>query len=273
MTRRPSRAGFTLIELIIAGVVGSLIVLAAHRALVTNLRSYVVVNAQVRTQEVVRTAAAVLFSELRSLSPGAGDIIAMAPDSLTVRSMRTFGLVCTISLSGFTQQLTVRRVGDWFEPGDSVFILADNNVDLASDDVWLSGKISTMDTLATCASGDPAQIILLPGIKPAMTADSVRVGAPVRTYARYWYGLQQVDGEWYLTRREDAGTPEPLVGPLLGRSQAGLRFEYLDASEATTAVPADVAQVRVTIRAVSAVANLRGAPIGDSLTTYIFPRN
>lgn len=272
MRKPSSRGGFTLVELIVVAVLGLLVVMAAQKVMVNSVRAYTVVGARVQTQQAVRAGADVLFGELREISPSGGDLIAMAQDSLVIRSMRTFGVVCAVNPAG-TPVLRVRRVGGWLEPGDSVFLLADNDRLLSSDDVWLTAGVGTVDTTAVCGSGDAAQRITLPGMASAMAADTVRRGASIRAYTSYWYGLYEESGDWYLGRRGVDGVTQPLVGPLEPRASAGLRFAYFDRMGTVTAVATQVAQIRVTLRSSSRVTTPAGVPVGDSMVTSIFPRN
>lgn len=267
-----NRRGFTLIELIIVVALGTVVVLAVHTVLITTLRAYTVVGSQVQSRQTVRAGLNVLFAELREVSASGGDVLAMGQDSVTIRSMTSFGLVCAVTLGG-TPRVTVRRDGIAIAPEDSVFILADNDVDKASDDVWLVDGVGTVDTLATCPSGDAAAEISLPGLGTAMTVDSVRTGAPVRSYTHSWYGLHEWEGEWYLGWRGPSGSKEPLVGPLRSRSEGGLRIEYFDASGNSTTTPTDVAQFVVTLKSAWGVTTFQGTPVSDSVVSRIYPRN
>jgi hypothetical protein len=272
MRSQDSRAGFTIIELIVVAVLGSLVVLASHRIMVNSLRAYTVVGARVQASQTVRVGADVMFGELREISPSGGDLLFISPDSVVIRSMRAFGIACDVGYTA-TPTLTVRRVGYAMQPLDSVFFFADNDTRFSDDDVWLAARIGAVDTTVACASGDAAQRITLPGMAGAMTADSVRTGAPVRTFEHFWYGLEEVEGEWYLARRGEDGASEPLVGPLLPGSSNGLQFEFLNALGAATNFRNQVAQIRVTLRSASSVTTSLGQTVADSLVASIYPRN
>ncbi len=94
------------------------------------------------------------------------------------------------------------------------------------------------------------------------------LGAPVRGFTIYTYGLYLRNGEYYLAR-ESGGTTEPLVGPL---SPNGVSFTYMDSAGVVTTDPTAVSQIEVTLRSRSNVTNERG-PVTDSLTTTIYLRN
>jgi prepilin-type N-terminal cleavage/methylation domain-containing protein len=269
---RRGAAGFTLVEFLVVSVLGSIIVLTAHKVLVNNLRAFTIVGAEVRTREPIRAASEVLRGEIREISPAQGDLIAMTPDSLVIRTMRKLGATCAAYV-GTPSYLNVIRIGDWFEAGDSIVLLADNDIRRASDDRWLKARISSVDTTLTCGGGRRAQRLALPGMATAMTADSVRQGAPVRSFTRYWFGLVREGEQWFLARRPVGGSAEPMVGPLDGPSTPGLRFQYFDAMGAVTTTPADVARIDITLRSRSEVVGSDGKLVGDSVVATIYPRN
>ena len=272
MNARRGAAGFTLVEMLVVAVLGSIVMLSAHRVLVNNLRAFTIVSAEVRTREPIRAAAEVLRGEIREISPAQGDLLAMTADSLVIRGMRKFGVTCSAVVGG-TSYLTVARIGDWFEVGDSIVVLADNDVRKATDDAWLRAVVGSVDTTLTCGGGRQAQRLGLPGTLVAMTADSVREGAPVRAFTHYWFGLVR-DGEpWFLARRETGGTAEPMVGPLDGPSTPGLSFQYFDAMGNVATAPTDVARIDITLRSRSEVLGPDGDLVGDSVVATIYPRN
>ncbi len=263
------RRGFSLVELTVVVVLGLLVLTAVHTTLTTNLRAYTVVNSKVRSQQTIRGGSQILFAELRELSPRGGDLISMAADSMTVRSSSAFEIVCGAVKSA---KMDVMRYGRWIAIGDSVFVLADNDPARTADDVWHAARVSAVDTTATCG-GNEAHKITLQGMKAALAADSVLLGAPVRVYQYYSYSLAFVDGNWYLARSDPFGEAEPLVGPLRPPGEDGLRIEYLDSLGVTTTIPADVAQFRITLRSAPGAAGPNGELIADTIVTRIYARN
>ena len=268
------RRGFTMVELLVVVVLGGLLVTATYQVLITNSRTYTVNNAQIQGQQMLRAGVDVLFGELREISTKAGDLVEMGGDSLRIRAQREFGLVCSVDYSASPPQLTVLRVGPTFGSGDSVFVFHDNDPEKASDDAWRGGTISAVNDHATCGT-NPAQILSVPFVGSAATdspPDSVRVGAPVRGFDIYTYGLYQVEGDYYLgRRRHTAPEPDRLVGPLL--PTRGLTFRYLDNLGAVTTVDTDVAQIEVTLRYQSQVLNFQNDVVSDSVIVRVFPRN
>ena len=264
-----NRSGFTLVELLIVAVLGALVVAAAYQVLLVNQRTYTEQNAQIQAQQTTRAGMDVLFGELREISRAGGDVIAFASDSLRIRAGRNFGLVCAADVTNGT--MDVRRVGGWFADDDSVVVYAENQVNTAADDDWIIGRITARDTTVACG-GAQAQRITVPQITTAAAAaDTVRVGAPVRSFTHYTYGLYTLDGEPYLGRREGSTSAVPLVGPL--RTTNGIAFRYLDTLGTVTTTATNIAQIEVTLRTLSSARGADGAQVADSVTTRIYVRN
>jgi prepilin-type N-terminal cleavage/methylation domain-containing protein len=268
------RRGFTLVELMVVVVLGSILVMATYQVLATNTRVYAVNNARVQGQQALRGGIDILSGELREISTRGGDLISMQDQSLTIRAQRPFGLACAVDYSVSPPEITAFRVGPAFQAGDSVFVFHDNDPDRASDDEWFGGIVTSVDTTANCG-GSPAQILSLPFLATTATAsppDSVRVGAPVRGFEIFTYGEVDVGGEPYLGRWSRL-TPSPdiLVGPLV--PSQGLGFRYLDSMGRVTTVDTLVAQIEMTIRYQSALRDFRSEPVSDSILVRVYPRN
>ena len=162
----------------------------------------------------------------------------------------------------------MKKIGRYFASGDSIVVFADNDRNIASDDTILSGAVTSITEGETCTGTDTAQSLAVPDLIFALTNDTVRLGAPVRGFTIYTYGLYTVNGDYYLARKS-GGVTEPLVGPL---SENGVSFTYMDSGGSVTTNPRAVSQIEVTLRSRSKVINERG-PVGDSLTTTIYLRN
>jgi Tfp pilus assembly protein PilW len=252
-------------------VLGSLVVMAVYQVLLTNQRTYTAQNAQITAQQTVRAATDVLSGELRELSLKGTDILAIGSDSLKVRAVRKFGLVCATDIAN--GKVDVIKFGSWISVEDSVVLYAENKTTTASDDSWIKGRVTARDTTVTCGTRS-AQRLTIPAITTAASGashDTVRVGAPVRTYTLYTYGLYTLDGAPYLGRKDSGGTASALVGPL--QSTTGLAFRYLDTLNAVTATIANIAQIEITLRTTSTVRGPLGGYVADSVTTRVALRN
>ena len=276
------RRGFTLVELIIVVVLGTLVLAAAMQVLVTNQRTYTAQTAQIQAQQSTRAAMDVLFGELREISAQGGDLVTMSSHSLKVRTMRKFGVVCGVSASS-PPVLTVTKVGDWFADQDSVFIFADNQTNISSDDDWVDAYVTAVDTSAVTCGSTTAQRLSFGGQSGKFTApggDSVRTGAPMRSFVYYTYGLGTWEGKTYLGRLGRTGGGllgassdkwVPLVGPL--KATDGVEFVYLDSIGNVTATATEVRQIQVTVRTWSGAVDAVGHVVADSLTGTIYTRN
>jgi prepilin-type N-terminal cleavage/methylation domain-containing protein len=265
------RRGFTLTELLVVTVLGALVVAASLQILVTNQRTYTAQSAQIRGQQNTRAALDILTAEIREISPLGGDLITMGSTAMEVRVMRKLGVGCDVDYGG-TPSVRAIRVGDVFAKGDSVFVFADNDEDIRSDDTWITAIVTSVDTTELCGT-IPAMEIDFAGQAAAFAADSVRSGAPVRSFVHYTYGLYTMaDGQTYLAREGRDGNPAvPIVGPL--KPSGGLEFVYLDAEGNKTTVSTDVRQVAVKLRTHSGVLNSLGEIVSDSISAWIYTRN
>jgi prepilin-type N-terminal cleavage/methylation domain-containing protein len=270
MTR--GRRGFTLIEMLIVTVLGSLVLLAALQVLITNQRTYTAQNAAITGQQSTRMALELLFNELRQVSPQGGDILMMSSDSLRVRMMRKFTRACAVNTILGVPVLTTVDIGPVdFAVGDSVFIFADNDERDDDDDAWFAARV-TAAAAGTCPQdASAARVLSFTGQSGLFTADSVRVGAPVRSFTAVRFGLTTYNGDVYLGRAEGTAALSPVAGPL--RTTTGIQFVYRDALGAVTTTPADVRQIVVTVRSGSGVLNSLGQTVSDSITAWVYTRN
>lgn len=262
--------GFTLIEVLVVTMLGTLLAVGTFKIINLTQRIHTTQAAQVQGQQALRAGLAILFAELRELSPSDGDLLAMSKDSITFRAMRQVGYVCASDYSTNPPHFTLRRVGRWLDAGDSIVALADNDPTKALDDRWITGRVTSADTMSTCSGLDTAQEVYVEGLS---TSDTIRIGAMVRSYAPFTYGLFEFDGQPFLGRRSAGASPQPLVGPLRGRLEGGLAFTYLDENNVETLVGSDVALIQVELRTASRVLGTDGRPVSDSIVTRIHPRN
>lgn len=279
-----SRAGFTLVELLIALVVGAAIMGAAYRLLAGNQRFYRAQTQVTEVQQNLRAVGLILPGELREISASGGDIIAMSDTSISIRAMRNFAIVCSAPVPA-TGVVVVRNSMIYgyraMDPTrDSAFVFRDGDTDLSSDDRWLNAAIGSVAS-GLCTDGAAGTIVTLSGMVGGLSQlDSVTVGSPLRTYERVRYRLyDDGTGTWWLgTQVIVSGaysTISPLAGPL--RARDGLELRYYDAAGAVTAVEDEVATIEIVARAQSTQPiNTPGRAIGyyqDSLTVRVALRN
>ena len=170
----------------------------------------------------------------------------------------------------------MHNVGDPFARNDSIFVLAANRTDIVGDDVWKLATINTIADAPSCKGTDPAQLITLQfeGAPWGPPPDLVSVGAPVRAFLHYIYGLFEVDGLVYLGRERSGsgvtgGTYAPnLVGPL--RPVTAPTFTYWDGFGNATNVATEVEGIRIVLHTSAPRA---GGVLQDSLVSDVHPRN
>ncbi len=265
-----------MVELIVVTVLGALVLMAALTVLITNQRTYSAQSAVITGQQSTRMAMDVLFNELREVSPGGGDILAMSSDSIRLRLMRKFSIVCENWNGGgqprFLVENAIMGPSTRFAANDSVFVFADNQVNNDNDDRWVAAMITDADTTQICLSnGARASQVTFNGQRPLFNTDSVGLGAPVRSYQRFTFALTTFNGSPFLGRRDPSGTMVPIAGPL--RAGTGLEFVYRDSLGVVTNVPANVRQIVVRVRSGSGVLNSLGRPVSDSLLAWVYTRN
>lgn len=268
MTR--NRRGFTMIELVVVVVLGSLILGATLQVLLTNQRIYTGLNSRVRGSQSMRAALAVLSSELREISPPEGDLVMMDVDQLRIRAMRQLAVICHDTVRGETN-FRALQFGDPIAAGDSVVVFADNNSLRSWDDEWILTRVTSV--AATTCYGAAGQRLTFASATP-FTDDSVSSGAEVRAFTHVAYRLVQEGSEWFLGQSVSGvsgGAWQPVVGPL--RSSRGLEFRYLDESESVTTIATEVAMIDVTVRTGGDVVGSTGQLIADSVTVRIHTRN
>jgi prepilin-type N-terminal cleavage/methylation domain-containing protein len=264
--------GFTLVELLVVMVLGAVLFVASMQIMVTNQRAYAAQANQIRGQRSIRSAVDLMYGELREISARGGDLLAMGPSSMTVRSMRGFGVVCAVTRAD-PPVFTVLEVADRFAAGDSVFVFADNEGSAPDDDAWIAARVTAVDSTRRC-DGRKAQGLAFAGQGPRFsppTGDRVSLGAPVREFVRYTYGLVEHDGQAWLGRTTPDGVEVPLVGPL--QPATGLELAYLDGRGAVTTVSTDVRQIVVTIRTPGGPVGSVGEAAADSIRAVVYTRN
>lgn len=261
--------GFTLPELLIVVVLGTVIMMATYGVLITNQRTYTVQNAQIQGQQTVRAGLEVLSGELREISPPGGDLLQMDDQRIRFNGLRGLAIACNVDAPG--NKIIAMNVGEPLTGGSLVYIFQDNNPNLRNDDVWLAGTISSVGS-GTCPNGTAGQTLNLPGVGSAALA-GVLVGGPVRAYREYEYFMGTFDGESYLFSRDRtaAGDPQPLVGPLAAGD--GLRFRYFDEDGVPTTTATDVARIGVRLITRSGIIGPDNQPVTDTLRALVYTRN
>jgi prepilin-type N-terminal cleavage/methylation domain-containing protein len=252
------RRGFTLAEVLVAIVLGSVIAGALYQVLVYQNRFYTHERAAAVRHDALRTARAVLATDLMEASGSEGDFGSLTPDSVSLRSPVGFGVVCAIdSINGILSLIDVSGRLE-ASAGDSLLIYHRNG--------WLVRAASQAGAgigVANCSYGNGYSV------ERAVVTGSISgvpIGAPVRAFHRYTYSRQQNGSTWWLARTDRSGT-DVLAGPFSSDS-SGLQFVYRDVNGQPTTDPARVAWLDLMMVAEVPAFNRR-----DTLIASIRPRN
>lgn len=281
---RAAPAGVALVELLVAIVLGGVVTAAACRILQGDQRFYRSQSEVLDVQQGLRAVAYVLASELRGLDARDGDLLAIGRDSVVLRAMRTFGVLCAAPDSGAgSVVLSDALTFGTREPDparDRVLVFADGDPATAADDAWLDFGLVAFSGGARCDDGSPGTSVRLSGAIPALA--HVASGAPLRTYERTAYRLYADDEgmAWLGERHVSSGAwtaLSPVAGPL--RRGDGLALTFRDSTGAAVTSPSAVVRVDIVVRGLSpgpiAVPGRRatGQRYQDSLTVTVALRN
>jgi prepilin-type N-terminal cleavage/methylation domain-containing protein len=277
-------AGFTLVELLVVVVLAGVVLGAVGQLLQANQRFYRSQSQVLDVEAGLRAVAQLVPAELRELSARGGDIIAMGSDSITIRAMRSLGVICSppdVAAGALVVADSLSFGWRAMDPErDRVLVFRDGDPAAADDDRWLDFGLSSVSAGAACRDGASGTRLHLSG--PTADLDSVPEGSPLRTYERVTYRLYADDqGQSWLGERgySDAGWSalSPVAGPL--RRVGGLSFTYYDSAGGATAVPAAVVRIGVVARGRSAAPiavpgrAASGRPYEDSIVAQAFLRN
>jgi hypothetical protein len=209
-----------LVEVLVVLLLVSLLTTSAFAVLASQRRFYVAQLAIAATRDAARVALAVLTVELRAASPVAGDLYAIAADSVALRSYTGFGVVCRVD----GDEVTLRRIAGIFSgsPNDSIL-------------VYLGRRVASWGRAAVTGSRKPAGGRCPDGRRPdvvvrvAVPIDGAVTGAPARGFRPYVYRLYRGgDGRWWLGQKLRGGRFQPVAGPFADPAAGGLRFEFVD---------------------------------------------
>jgi len=270
------RGGFTMIEVLVALVVGMIVLSSVVQLLIVQGRGYRNQREQVDVRETAREAADLLSWDLRQAAVAGSSFGVLGGNAVTIRSFRGLGTVCG-------KHATLPRYGLW-KTGGNIQATVDDTalVYQIGRGQWNKLRITAVGTpaamgVAACAwaGARPPDVVVEFAVTASTDTSYVKVGAPFRTFRRVQYAEYQLNGRWWLGRKVGAAAAyELLTGPLLAPASNGLAFTYYDTLGAVTANPAAVGSVAFTLRTES-FKNTPGSSSPyqhDSVTTKVAVR-
>jgi len=258
------RGGFTIIELIVALVVGLIVLGSVVQMMIVQGRGYRKEREQVDVRETAREAAALLSWDLRQAAVGGSPFAVMGANTVTIRSPRGLGTICK-------KHPLLARYGLW-KTGGNILATADDSalVYQIGRGAWTKLKITAVGTPAAmgvtaCAwpGARPPDVVVEFAVNTKTDTSYIKVGAPFRNFRRVEYAEFQQNSRWWLGRKVGAAASyERLTGPLLAPGSNGLAFTYYDTLGAVTANTAAVGSVAFTLRTES----YKNTTVGSTFT-------
>jgi len=297
-----ARRGFTLVELVVAMVLGLMVGGLVHRMLLHAQRLARAHAERMALNENVRVAALVLAGELggigydeitpqASVALGApagvrSDLLAVEPGAVTYLAARGGGRVCRAA-SGPPPEIVV-AASSWESlraprATDSLLVFAEGNPATGSDDAWIHLGIVSAGA-GSCPGGEAGTALQVAVPAPLTLAALALVtpGAPARLAEVMQMRYYQSGGQsWFGMRSVSTGEAiTPVAGPLADSSAGvrGLTLRYRDAADAATSDPAAVRAVEFALVGVTEQPihgrDLRRPRVDSlALTARVAPRN
>lgn len=224
-----------------------IVVAGTLRALTVQKKFYARQARILDARHAMRASTTILTSELRGLNAFRGDIYSLGSDSIAIRSTVAFGIICAIDPGSGRLSLTNITGHFRLEAADSALVFVEGQTRF-DDDAARALPVTGITVFGpNCLSGEfPDRVLTVSG-----DLSGVKVGGPVRLYRPYVYGLFEMDGRWWLGRRNRAAGSSyiPVAGPLAPPSAQGLVLTYRDRFGAATTTPDEVQRVEIDVRA------------------------
>jgi len=267
------RAGFTLVEMLTALVLSGLIGLVLLRSTLNLQRMAEASQEGTTLQAAFDGGLGFLAVELAEVGRGSagGDLLRVAPDSLSYRGVRGSGIACRIDPSAVVIPLDRLRSTRTPQPGrDSLLVFVGVDSVQVAGDAWLA--LPVLGVGGTTCGGVPALRLLTAIDTTATPLGSLARLAPVRLFESMQARLYPSLGAWWLgARSESAGeTLQPLAGPFMA---GGASFSFRDSLLQPTLVAGAVRSIEVELAGRWSGWTGGGTARPDSARRTLFPRN
>jgi hypothetical protein len=248
-----ARRGFSLVETIVAM---ALTIVVAAMLGATLLNALAAASFQTNRMAVARTlryGVAFLTSELRGVSPAAGDLIAFADSSVRYRGHRGLAVTCAVGPDWVTVRNRLRfALRAWVPGRDSLRIFLTGAGASGAAHRWMRVPLLDIDAGAgvRCPDGAAATRLTTDFTTGSVPVADIKIGSPlhvfetmeVRLYpslGTFWLGVRSVSG---------GGSIQPALGPF---SASGLQLGFRDVGGNRATVPGAVAAIRAKLKATS----------------------
>ena len=280
------RRGFTLIELIIALVLMTLVGGVVYKLLNSTQRVSTAQAERMVLQSSVRTGVLVVPAELRELATNAGgatDLVHIATDSITYRAARGVGFTCAVTSTQVkilnTSVLPFNALRAIAPGRDSLLLYVESDPSTAADDIWVRLPVSSV-AASTCGS-NAAIAVTTPnflGLLPGGLLSNVVIGGPVRTEEVMRLKSYTSGGEQWVGVASLSGgdAVQPILGPITAN---GFSLAYFTGDGTATTTASAVRQIQLTLIGVTERAVAQGGNSGanvllqDTLVTRVMLRN
>ena len=247
------RRGLTILELLVAMVIGLVLLASVYRVLINQSQEYLLHRESIDVAETLRGASVLLTSEIEHTKANR-DLVTIGASTLKLRSFQNAGVLCARN----TATLVPVRFGVWIPSGlfasgtdDSVYLYRPSKSDWMHakvTQVWTSGLPSGTTPCTWTGGAATTRAVELAFWAIATDTVGVRVGSAIRGFRMTTYSLTSSGGRWWLGRQIGNGSVDLITGPL---EAGGLAFAYYDVDGNVTATPANVVSIKVTLTAES----------------------
>lgn len=269
------RRGYTVIEMLIASIIGLILLAAMMGVLLHQQRFYLLASDISDTMSEVHRVEQIMEPELLPLNATVGDIRYAGADSIKVRVFRGVFAVCSKGISSDVF-ITVRRLTTSSIPlsADSAFVYSRGSSPSLSDDRWVPVKLNGVND-AVCPDGTAAWRATVPALNGI--SSEIPIGASLRVFHDGSYWLTSGSEGWYLMTNATSGEPTTVAGPLTppdAPAPSTLRFHYYDSAGNLTTSLTDIARIKIEAAAEGEVpTKLGGRPYRFERDLYLRMRN
>lgn len=224
--------GFSLLETLVALVLGATVAIAVFGVVAMHRAVYLHGVHHVQTAATVRSAAALVAAELRGLDPAGGDLMEIAPTSITYRAGRSLYFTCrepdparrTITVGSSFHGMRALEADL-----DSLLVYLPAEPASNRPAGWVPADLRRVVWGNRCPGAAPSLTLKMGGIEERVVA-AVGMGSPVRGVSVWQMrGYRDSRGQWWLGMRRlrKGGGRLPPTQPVLGPvAPGGIEFRY-----------------------------------------------